>query len=499
MRTNTVAVFAAMQKLGENSQFLKEILGIWVDDHVLSRTHVTERDSLQAKAQNDWTAVLNGLEWADATLDENGQYQEFYDTQFVAQNQRQHLNSNMFSAQSSQIHRAMAALTGFSTTIDLSQDGQGTVKDEALLNLFYQAVGEGLEGLDDYLKADILSKAEAGLHQFFTVDKVYGDYYVPALKAFLETTESKSAIEAMRALIETGTIDTTQQKAIAAFVDKGGMGAQSLQSLIALAELDIAQPSGTFTTTIGFGSDGVNHGVSAANMLTGVISKDMRQQTGIFPIAEKGQVQLSNMQEVYKRKITDYYVDFGKVMSRKLRDLVGTLRGKLNTDFVQGMTALFPKFEVLDDTGELRDLLAMRKIAKIWAIPFNYSAGKAALRRALARGFLAGIYGNMNKLANEALDIIDAGRKEGVTEEEKAALRLKLKTVKLKTDTLQDNLNKVLSKYGMSVTLRKPQLLNEEAQGKLSKELENTLMQAAIDLHVEDACQATEEFANENL
>lgn len=500
MRTNTVAVFAAMQKLGENSQFLKEVLGIWIDDHVLSRTHVTERDSLQAKAQNDWTAVLNGLEWADDTLDENGQYQEFYDTQFVAQNQRQHLNSNMFSAQSSQIHRAMAALTGFSTTIDLSQDEQGTVKDEALLNLFYQAVGEGLEGLDDYLKADILSKAEAGLHQFFTVDKVYGDYYVPALKAFLETTESKNAIEAMRALIETGTIDTTQQKAIAAFVDKGGMGAQSLQSLIALAELDIAQANGTtFTTTIGFGSDGVNHGVSAANMLTGVISKDMRQQTGIFPIAEKGEDQIDNMQEVYRRKITDYYVDFGKVMAAKLRDLIPTFVGKLNTDFVEGMQALFPKFEALDDTGELKNLLAMRKMAKIWAIPFNYSAGKAALQRALARGFLAGIYGNMNKLANEALDIIDAGRKEGVTEEEKVALRLKLETVKLKTKTLEDNLNKVLRKYGMSVTLPAPQLLNEEAQGKLSSELESTLMQAAIDLHGEAAWQATEEFAKEYL
>lgn len=500
MRTNTVAVFAAMQKLGENSQFLKELLGIWIDDHVLSRTHVTERDSLQAKAQNDWTAVLNGLEWADATLDENGQYTQFYDTQFVAQNQRQHLNSNMFSAQSSQIHRAMAALTGFSTTIDLSQDEQGTVKDEALLNLFYQAVGEGLEGLDDYLKADILSKAEAGLHQFFTVDKVYGDYYVPALKAFLQTEDSQNAIKAMRALIETGTIDTTQQKAIAAFVDKGKMGAQSLQSLIALAELSIAQPSGTFTTSIGFGSDGVNHGVSAANMLTGVISKDMRKQTGIFPIAKKGEDQIDNMQEVYRRGVTDYYVDFGKVMAAKLRDLIPTFVGKLNTDFVEGMQALFPKFEALDESGVLKNLLAMRKMAKIWAIPFNYSAGKAALQRALARGFLAGIYGEMNKLANEALDIIDAKKKEGLTAEQLAALDVKLDTVKLKTKTLEEKLNKVLGKYGMSVTLpEEPQLLNEEDKGKLSSDLEKTLMQAAIDLHGKAAWQATEEFAKEYL
>lgn len=501
MRTNTVAVFAAMQKLGENSQFLKELLGIWIDDHVLSRTHVTERDSLQAKAQNDWTAVLNGLEWAEATLDEQGQYQEFYDTQFVAQNQRQHLKSNMFSAQSSQIHRAMAALTGFSTTIDLSQDEQGTVKDEALLNLFYQAVGEGLEGLDDYLKADILAKAGAGLHQFFTVDKVYGDYYVPALKAFLQTTESKNAIKAMRVLIETGTIDATQQKAIAWFVEKGDMGAQSLQSLIALAELDIAQANGTtFTTTIGFGSDGVNHGVSAANMLTGVISKDMRQQTGIFPIAEKGEDQIDNMQEVYRRGVTDYYVDFGKVMAAKLRDLIPTFVGKLNTDFVEGMQALFPKFEALDETGVLKNLLAMRKMAKIWAIPFNYSAGKAALQRALARGFLAGIYGEMNKLANEALDIIDAKKKEGLTAEQLAALDVKLDTVKLKTKTLEEKLNKVLGKYGMSVTLpEEPQLLNEEDKGKLSSDLEKTLMQAAIDLHGKAAWQATEEFAKEYL
>jgi len=218
---------------------------------------------------------------------------------------------------------------------------------------------------------------------------------------------NESSAESLRASTQNteggraSVLSQEEQDSIAWFVEQGGMGIQSLQSLIALTELDMAVRNGdeSFTSTVGLGSDGVNNGVASANLLTGVISEKMRLQTGIIPVMENQDIQ--NMQDVYRTGETDYYVDFGNAMKAALvRWLQKTdYRGKANQDkkWVNAVIQLFPTFDPSNN-----EALAMRKIAKTWSVPLNYSAGKKALQRALANGFMEGIYKQMSSIANNA-------------------------------------------------------------------------------------------------
>ena len=140
MRKGTVAVFKSLKGIGTDSKFLKELLGIWVDNDVLERTHITERDGLEAKAENEWRELENGLTWANSISIGNDEYMEFYDEQEVAQNQRMGYLSRLFNTQTSQIHRAMAGKTTFNVEVDLNN-----TEDNLILDRFYLAVGEGIE------------------------------------------------------------------------------------------------------------------------------------------------------------------------------------------------------------------------------------------------------------------------------------------------------------------------------------------------------------------
>ena len=140
MRKGTVAVVKTLKGIGTDSKFLKELLGIWIDDDVLERTHITERDGLKAKAENEWRELENGLTWANSINIGNDEYMEFYDEQEVAQNQRMGYLSRLFNTQTSQIHRAMAGKTTFNVEVDLNN-----TEDNLMLDRFYLAVGEGIE------------------------------------------------------------------------------------------------------------------------------------------------------------------------------------------------------------------------------------------------------------------------------------------------------------------------------------------------------------------
>jgi len=522
IRANTVNVLRTLKGLTDDSKLLKQLLGIWVDDDTRARTHVTDRESLEAKANNEWRTLTNGLEWADYTSLGNDEYAEFYDAQYITQNERMQYLSNLFNMQASQIHRAMASLAAFKLEIDLTDISSANKN----LQRFYQAVGEGLEKLDKDLQDSI--KKKAGLQQFFTVDKVSADNYVESLTEYLYSDISINAIYAMVEVLEGKTPTDTEQSAIALFVEKGGMGIQSLQSLIALAEIQIAIDSGqtSFTTTIGLGSDGVNNGVATANILTGVITREMKQQVGMLPkIPTKNDpTPFADMQEVYAHGKPDYYISFGAVMGRflgLLRD-TDTEKNKIWRDSVQ---ALFPLYKAIQEAS-----LEMRKIAKTWSIPFNYGAGKKSLQRALARGFMSGIYSDINGIANEALDLEAALNDKEIT---KDIYDVDMAALRLKANTLQDNINNILrrgwsegkDKNGNTIwktafRIQFPKDLTklndynfDEAQvgqmsyGKMvfegdaykgtSKDIVYSLTQAVTALHGQAAWKATEEYARE--
>lgn len=268
------------------------------------------------------------------------------------------------------------------------------------------------------------------------MDKVPAEDFVPAFEKFLSTPESIAAIDAMIALIQTKTVNAEQQAAIAWFVGKGGMGVQSLQSLIFLAELGIAaQKDGMLTTTVSYGSDGINNGVSNANMLLGTASETMRTQTGIISKNSTA----NNIQDVYAQGISDYYVDFGSYMRKFLELYINKAFEKISeignkgkrtnkTNKVNALLDLFTTFQV-----EVEDALGMRKISKVWSIPFNYGAGKVALQRALANGFMKGIYDEMERINNSIIG--------------KPRNSLEYATAIQDRNTLEARLNAVLTDY----------------------------------------------------
>ena len=434
MRKNTISVLNKLKGIGGNSKYLRQLINAWYDKESLEKVHILRRDSVIVAAEDIWNALENGLQWANIIAKPDG-YAEFYSPQDVAQNSRMHTTATFFNEQANQVHRAMANKKEHNITLNIKSD---STEDLNNILRFFQAVGEGLEGLP--LGSSINSQVPG--YKFFTTDKVRGDHYVSSLLAYLFSEKTKPAIDAMITLIENDTIDTKQQEAISKFVDKGGMGIQSLQSLIAIAEYFKAIKDGKTNIEINtpFSSDGVNDGVASANILMGTATPELLQQVGMFLRQETG-VQTESMQDNYMKGIEDYYVSFGNKIREALANLANE---KIDKEWAKATLALFTKLQLSKD-----DMKAIRKIAKTWSVPFNYSAGKAALQRALARDFLENIYDQFESIGGEALDNRKAyaeakGKKDN---DSMAALEIAYAGLKRDVQTLETNIQNALG-YG---------------------------------------------------
>ena len=378
MRTGTVNVLKTLQR-----SFLEQLLGIeakTLDD--VAHLHKSKRDSVLAKNEHERKALDQGLEWADEI-----QANEFFDTQRVSSNSRMGYESNLFNVQTSQIHRAMAHLSGFETKINLDS---GTEQDREMFGRFLLAVGEGLEGIN--LKPYLNS-----LYRFTTVDKVRAEDYVSALNQWLSQEYVSQATEAMVKALNGKSLSVEDQAAIQRVIDEGGMGIQSLQSLVALAELRQADRSNSkeFTTTIGFSSDGINNGVIIANVLTGVISNVMAEQGGLFLQGSSA----TDAQQAGLDGVEDYYVTFGNA----LRDAWNNQSG--NSKEVQAIQAYL----------DLSNFKALRKTAKTWIVPFNYGASYKTLQANLAYAFIDTLYEQLVSIHNES-DAALAAQKQATLE-----------------------------------------------------------------------------------
>ncbi|WP_288981986.1 hypothetical protein [uncultured Flavobacterium sp.] len=434
MRKNTISVLNKLKGIGGNSKYLRQLINAWYDKESLEKVHILRRDSVIVAAEDIWNALENGLQWANIIAKPDG-YAEFYSPQDVAQNSRMHTTATFFNEQANQVHRAMANKKEHNITLNIKSD---STEDLNNILRFFQAVGEGLEDLP--LGSSINSQVPG--YKFFTTDKVRGDHYVSSLLAYLFSEKTKPAIDAMITLIENDTIDTKQQEAISKFVDKGGMGIQSLQSLIAIAEYFKAIKEGKTNIEINtpFSSDGVNDGVASANILMGTATPELLQQVGMFLRQETG-VQTESMQDNYMKGIEDYYVSFGNKIREALANLANE---KIDKEWAKATLALFTKLQLSKD-----DMKAIRKIAKTWSVPFNYSAGKAALQRALARDFLENIYDQFESIGGEALDNRKAyaeakGKKDN---DSMAALEIAYAGLKRDVQTLETNIQNALG-YG---------------------------------------------------
>lgn len=485
MRTNTVNLFKNLYE--KNADYLHKLLGIHVDDAVLAEQHISKRESFKATALNEQRALNNALEFVGyLSVDEQGKYTSFWDTQHISANNRMYYDSNMFNVQTSQIHRAMAGLSAFEAKIDLSQVGVvGKHRDNYIR--FLQGVAEGMEGVAKPLLAELHRSNPK--YRFGTVDKVAAADFIPVLEDYLNQDKIQEAVESMVALIQ----DKATQgdaKRVAAVVSEWGMGVQSLQSLIHLAEMQMSVEQGTeFTTTVGLGSDGVNNGVAIANTQTGVISPEMRVQTGLIPMMVDQPYE--SMQDVYADGVPDYYVSFGLEILRQWQTLKESVTkyGKVfgTQPWVQSLEATFTTFTPDN----------MRKIAKAWSVPFNYSAGFPRLKSILAQTYLDGVYAQFVAIADQAITAQEAKN----TTEYQAAV--------LKRNALQQHLNNILKvNASVQVNLPAPEFLKEWDFGMNTKGGVDTALQTRIFkgfdkalafAHGKAAENATKEFAKDYI
>lgn len=485
VRKNTVNLFKNLYE--KNADYLHKLLGIYVDDAVLAEQHISKRESFKATALNEQRALNNALEFVGyLSIDDQGNYAPFWDTQHISANNRMYYDSNMFNAQTSQIHRAMAGLSTFAAKIDLSQVGVvGKHRDNYIR--FLQGIAEGMEGVAKSLLAELHRSNPK--YRFGTVDKVAAADFIPVLEDYLNQDKIQEAVESMVALIQ----DKATQgdaKRVAAVVSEWGMGVQSLQSLIHLAEMQMSVEQGTeFTTTVGLGSDGVNNGVAIANTQTGVISPEMRVQTGLIPMMVDQPYE--SMQDVYADGVPDYYVSFGLEIQNQWRNLKESVTkyGRVfgTQPWVQSLEATFTTFTPDN----------MRKIAKAWSVPFNYSAGFPRLKSILAQTYLDGVYAQFVAIADQAITAQEAKN----TTEYQAAL--------FKRNALQQHLNNILKvNASVQVNLSAPEFLKEwdfgmNTEGGIDTALQTRIFKgfdkALAFAHGKAAENATKEFAKDYI
>lgn len=458
-------VAKVMQDLFKKDRnYLFDLLGIAVTDQALDALHITQRENFKAKAENEQKALFNAFDFINGLEFKDGEYQTFWDTQYTSSNNRMYYNSNLFNVQSQQIHRTLAGLEAFKSSFDPSESALDEQGKSTGYGKFLRAVAENMEGLENTkLFQEILPN-----YAYRTVDKVPSSDFLPAFEEYLNQDYVTNAIETMAAYIKDGEVTEDGKKSIRVFVNEGGMGVQSLYALINLAEHhnSFLANQKEFTTYIGIGSDGVNNGVAIANILSGVASENMRLQVGLIP--RKQQQELKNFFDTKKVGIPDYYVEFAQVINRKWDEL----KRDFDPKQVQALEALFPSW-------------GKRKMAKVWAVPFNYNASFNRLKSVMAEQFITDIYAQMSKIANLA----KGKAKTSMQYQEALSLR----------NALQANLNTLLGDR-FPVSLPAPELLNDfsfdNPHAYHGHKLLQELFSGAFSTFGVAAEQATQEFAS---
>ena len=227
------------------------------------------------------------------------------------------------------------------------------------------------------------------------------------------------------------------------------MGIQSLQSLIALAERQVAinQGKDSFTPSVGLGSDGVNNGVATANLLTGVITRSMKQQVGMMPKepTKDDAYPAETMQEVYGKGLPDYYISFGLLWLVCYKHL--GLKNQEQIELGEMNYKFFSIYKAIPDA-----FIEMRNIAKHGV--FHLTWAGIALQRALANGFLKGVIKEITGINNEALkyteEYKEALEDPDLSEQDKSFLtknyNTNMDTLRLKASKLEYQIHTVVSR-----------------------------------------------------
>ena len=285
-----------------------------------------------------------------------------------------------FNLQANKMHRAVAGMSAHVVEVGFEpvmRDGQTTKFGE-----FLMAVAMGAEEVSEVM----------GIQ---TVDKMSAESFLPKFQEYLARDYVQEGIEAMASILE-GQGDKSDMTKVKSLVAEFGMGAMSVRALQALAQMHIAQRDGqrTFTSDIGFESDGVTNGPVITNVALNTADADMLEAGGVFTDAGK-----TNVPTNKELGTKDIYEQLGEVMQQKWSDYKANAK-LFALDSANALDAIYNAF-------------GKRKGAKPIVTTSNYGAGIASIKRANAREVLNAFYKGLEKAGKNndmaaAQNLIDA-------------------------------------------------------------------------------------------
>lgn len=277
-----------------------------------------------------------------------------------------------FNLQANKMHRAVAGMSAHVVEVGIEpthKNGETTKYGE-----FLMAVAMTAEEIDIGLS---------------TVDKVSSETYLPRFQEYLNQGYVQEAIESMAAILEGQSTneDVTKVKSLVA---EFGMGAMSVRGIQALAQQYMAERDGarTFTSDIGFESDGVTNGPVITNVALNTADADMLEAGGVFTDPNKTNVPTNKEQGT-----KDIYEQLGDVMKQQWLDYKANAKGG-QLDSAKGLDVIY-------------DAFGARKGAKPIVTTSNYGAGIASIKRANAREVLNSFYKKLEKAGIKG-DVIGA-------------------------------------------------------------------------------------------
>ena len=360
--------------LNHDPKALYRLFG-YVDLNDMKDSHDTER-LIQRSINDGIIRDINNFVDSVESLDRvDGNLPEVYLPMNVWSVGRVGVASVAMNEQGSKIHRALLAPSSQYIEIDINEplfkdDGSLTTHGYHLL-----ALGQHVEGLGD-------GKTLAG-----KPDKISAAPFLNTLVDWLNRTKADPRlINQWKAMKAGDTSDTRLVEAFIAKADTKSMGVLALDEIQNYIEAK-AKGKTTLETQIGFESDGVNNGVIISEVLYGSGSPELLSSGGVFngtnPVTRveaDGTVTVIKDVPAFKGEGNlDYYEQIAQLIQDKKSELTTEERNTLS------QLEIFSKG------------FGSRSSVKVFAVPFNYGAGRNSMINKMAYEVEMAIYSKIAK------------------------------------------------------------------------------------------------------
>lgn len=384
----------------------KQMLGLEVDREKLAETtHANRIDSKVAKNEAILRDLRNARDYIDTELkDEKGEYADTYMEMNVVRTQRMQVDNTRLNTQANQVHRAIVTPRDYETSVAIPK---GAIKFE---DTFVQGTGEVTQ-LGHFLRA-VAENAEeldiefANKYVGSSVDKVAPDDFLKSFVDWINLPTTQKGIDAMVAVMDHAEKGEDMSVSLfddmAVVVDQMGMGVQSLNGLISLAEMQKAMKEGKdeFTTYTRAGSDGKTNGSAIALTMSGTVdastgTNDMSDGFGLITKASNADPSkgFTSQYDVAKSGMGDLYNTINTFQTKRWEQL---FKGNELTP-TQGIDALSSRTAQAMDT--LFGGFNKRAKGKTIASPTIYGSGVTALKVNAENENLNTLYSQFEKIA----------------------------------------------------------------------------------------------------